>query len=30
MEGKINGFLTIRRANPQCELDGLMENGQVE
>jgi len=30
MEGKINGFLTIRRASPQCELDGLMENGQIE
>jgi len=30
MGGKINGYLTIRRANPKCELDGLMENGQVE
>ena len=30
MEGKINGYLTIRRANSKCELDGLMENGQVE
>ena len=30
MGGKINGYLTIRRADPKCELDGLMENGQVE
>lgn len=30
MGGKINGYLTIRRANQKCELDGLMENGQVE
>ena len=30
MGGKINGYLTIRRANPKCDLDGLMENGQVE
>jgi len=30
MGGKINGYLTIRSANPKCELDGLMENGQVE
>lgn len=30
MEGKINGFLTIRRANPKCELHGLMENGTVD
>lgn len=30
MEGKINGYLTIRRADPKCDLDGLMENGQVE
>lgn len=30
MEGKINGYLTIRRADPKCELDGLMENGKVE
>ena len=29
MGGKINGYLTIRRADPKCELDGLMENGQV-
>ena len=25
MGGKINGCLTIRRANPKCELDGLMK-----
>ena len=30
MGGKINGYLTIRRASPKCEVDGLMENGQVE
>jgi hypothetical protein len=30
MDGKINGYLTIRRANPQCELDGLMERGPTE
>lgn len=30
MGGKINGFLTIRRADPRCELDGLMESGHVE
>jgi hypothetical protein len=30
MEGKINGYLTIRRADPKCDLDGLMEIGQVE
>ena len=30
MEGKMNGYLTIRRANPKCELDGLLENGPVE
>ena len=30
MGGKINGYLTIRRANPKCELDGLMEQGTVE
>lgn len=30
MGGKINSYLTIRRANPKCKLDGLMENGQVE
>ena len=30
MEGKINGYLTIRRASSKCEVDGLMENGQVE
>ena len=30
MGGKINGYLTIRRANPKCELDGLMEQGPVE
>jgi hypothetical protein len=30
MGGKINGYLTIRRANPKCELDGLMGNAQVE
>jgi hypothetical protein len=29
MEGKINGFLTIRRADPKCELAGLMENGEA-
>jgi len=29
MGGKINGYLTIRRADPKCELYGLMENGQV-
>ena len=30
MGGKINGYLTIRRASPKCELDGLLENGPVE
>ena len=30
MEGKINGYLTIRRASPKCELHGLMENGTVD
>ena len=30
MDGKINGYLTIRRANPQCELDGLLERGPTE
>jgi hypothetical protein len=30
MEGKINGYLTIRRANPKCELEGLMERGPIE
>lgn len=30
MEGKINGYLTIWRANPSCELDGLMERGPIE
>jgi hypothetical protein len=30
MEGKINGYLTIRRADSKCELVGLMENGKVE
>jgi hypothetical protein len=29
MGGKINGHLTIRRANPKCELDGLMEENPV-
>lgn len=29
MGGKINGYLTIRRANPKCELDGLMEQSPV-
>jgi hypothetical protein len=30
MDGKINGYLTIRRANPTCELHGLMEQGPIE
>ena len=30
MDGKINGYLTIRRANPTCELHGLMERGPIE
>jgi hypothetical protein len=30
MGGKINGYLTIRRASAKCELDGLMERGPVE
>lgn len=30
MDGKINGYLTIRRANPTCELHGLMEKGPIE
>ena len=29
MEGKINGYLTIRRADPKCELIGLMEENPV-
>jgi hypothetical protein len=29
MEGKINGYLTIRHANPRCELDGLMADNPV-
>lgn len=29
MGGKINGYLTIRRANPKCELDGLIEQSPV-
>jgi hypothetical protein len=29
MEGKINGYLTIRRADPKCELQGLMEQGPI-
>jgi len=30
MDGKINGYITVRRASPRCELDGLMERGPVE
>ena len=30
MDGKINGYLTIRRADPTCELHGLMEQGPIE
>jgi hypothetical protein len=30
MGGKINGYITVRRASPRCELDGLMERGPVE
>jgi hypothetical protein len=27
MEGQINGSLTIRKGSPQCQLDGIMEEG---
>jgi hypothetical protein len=30
MGGKINGYITVRRASPQCELDGLMERGPID
>ena len=30
MGGKINGFITVRRASPKCELDGLMERGPID
>ena len=30
MGGKLNGHLTIRRADPTCELHGLMEHGPVD
>jgi len=30
MDGKINGYLTIRHANPKCELYGLMEPGSLD
>lgn len=30
MGGKINGYLTIRRADSRCELHGLMEQGPAE
>ena len=30
MDVKINGYITVRRASPRCELDGLMEHGPVE
>jgi hypothetical protein len=30
MGGKINGYLTIRRASTKCELDGLMERDPDE
>ena len=29
MEGKINGYLTIRRADSKCEVIGLMEENPV-
>ena len=29
MGGKINGYLTIQRADPKCELDGLMAESPV-
>ena len=29
MGGKINGYLTIRRADPKCDLVGLMEENPV-
>ncbi len=30
MGGKINGFITIRRANSKCELQGLLEKASVD
>ena len=30
MDGKINGYITVRRASPKCELDGLMERGAID
>jgi len=30
MEGKINGYLTIRRADPKCELQGVLERGAAD
>jgi hypothetical protein len=30
MEGKINGYLTVRRADSRCELHGLLERGEAD
>ena len=30
MAGKINGYITVRRASPRCELEGLMVPGPIE